>query len=678
MGLFNRKSKNQVNEAVNTGMKESQTLVLKDNSFVSVSALYPNELDVLNNSAVWSAVRYISTGISTLPLHTFKKSGKIRDIDTTHPVSKVLSTPNPYMTKSVFMEVMTLNLELFGVSYAEISWTENTMKKYPKMLLPISPRDIQVNALEGDLNYLYIPTGQYIAKENLLIILGSSLNGFLPLNPIKYMNSSLELAKAGEKLQQRYFEKGTMMGGVITVPKDFGLEEKQRIKTSFDGAFSGVHNSYGTVVLNDGVKYEPIKFSAEDNQLLESRNFTIQDVARRFGVSPYSLGDLSHATFSNVEQQALNDLKHTFLPRIVKFEEAMNQKLFTLKDRDTFYVKFSMEGMLRGDTATRYNAYNIALQTGFLTRNEARAFEDLNPIEGADTLFVPLNMVSMDTAKNYVPQGYIPVGEAVKVQHETDTIEEAVEVVEEEIQVLDEAFYLNERAKITASSKAQIERLLRKMLKQEIELLKTEIETLPQVGKEGFKDNYFKGVKAISLEYTDAFNAIFNDIATRLNPIIAKELNKTDLTSAADIETFVNNYTSTFIHRHSGKIVGDIYKAVERSTEDTLTADIEEITDNWKINLPAETREEESVRATNALTKTLFVAYGVTKMKSVAMGDACPICKKLDGKIVSVEGSFIDRDSNFEDEEGNVVRYRKSYSHPPFHKGCQCQIAPEA
>lgn len=669
MGLFNRKSKNVVNEAVET-VKENRELVLTDNSFVSISALYPNELDILNNSAVWSAVRYISSGISTLPLHTFRKNGKIREIDTTHPVSKILTNPNPFMTKSVFMEVMSINLELFGVAYAEITWTENTLKKYPKMLLPIAPRDIQVNAVDGDLHYLYVPTGQYIKKENLLIVLGSSLNGFLPINPIKYMKSSLDLAKAGEKLQQRYFEKGTMMGGIITVPKDFGLEEKQRIKTSFDSAFTGVHNSYGTVVLNDGVKYEPIKFNAEDNQLLESRNFTIQDVARRFGVSPYSLGDLSHATFSNVEQQALNDLKHTFLPRIVKFEEAINHKLFSQKDKETFYVKFSMEGMLRGDTATRYNAYNIALQTGFLTRNEIRAFEDLNPIENADTLFVPLNMVNLKTANDFVPQGYVGVGEAVEKKTE-------LEPIVEEIKILDEAYYIGERVKITNASKAQIEKLVRKMLKREIDLLQTEIQALPTKGLEGFKKDYSSQVHTIANEYREAFNVIFADIANRLNPIIAQELNKQNITSADEISKFVDNYTSSFIHRHSGKIVGDVYKAVERSTEDTITADLESVTDEWKMNLPAQTRDEESVRSTNAFTKTLFIAYGITKMRSVAMGDACPICRKLDGKIVSIEGSFINKDETFNDEEGNVVHYRKNYSHPPYHKGCQCSVAPE-
>lgn len=664
MGLFDRlRKKNEVKTEVK-GLEENRELVFTNNSFATISALYPSELDVLNNSAVWSAVRYISSVISTLPLHVFKKDGRVRDIDYTHPISKVLNTPNPYMTKSVFIEVMAINLELFGVSYAEITWTENTLNKYPKMILPISPRDIQVKVEKGNIRYFYIPNGEEIVKENLIVVMGSSLNGILPLNPIKYMKPSLEVASAGERLQKKYFEKGTMMGGVISVPRDYTNEDKQRLKVAFDSAFTGVGNAFGTVVLNEGIKYEPIKFNAEDSELLGARNFTIQDVARRFGVSPYALGDLSHATFSNVEQQSLNDIKHTFRPRIVKFEEAFNQKLFNKKDADKNYIKFSIEGLLRGDTSTRYNAYNVALQTGFLTRNEIRALEDMNPIEGADDLFVPLNMTTLDIAKDYNPNsppshyGYYNVGEVKE------------EVIEEKVD------YLEERVKITRSSKAKIEILVRKMLKQEIELLFKELEELETKGKEVFKKDYASGVNNITREYTEEFNKVFNDIALRLNPIIAKELGKTNLTGEDEILDFVEKYTEGFIHRHSGKIVGDVYRVVERNTQDTLRDEIEDRINDWKINLPAQTREEESVRSSNAFTKTLFVAYGVSKMKAVANYDACPICQQLDGKIVSIEGNFIDKNNDFEDGEGNKVYFRKSYSHPPWHQFCQCSIAP--
>jgi hypothetical protein len=218
--------------------------------------------------------------------------------------------------------------------------------------------------------------------------------------------------------------------------------------------------------------------------------------------------------------------------------------------------------------------------------------------------------------------------------------------------------------------------LVRKVLKKEIDVLNSQLSTIPTLGKEGFKKEYSKQVHNVAVEFENDFQSIFNDIATRLNPIIAKELNKSNLTSDAEIEAFVKNYTSTFIHRFTGKIVGDVYKTVDRATEDTLAADIEEVANDWKLNMPAEIRDEEAVRASNALARTIFTAYGVTKFKSVASGgDSCPICRKLDGKITSVEGSFINKDSVFEDSEGNLVYFRKNFKNPPYHKGCHCQIA---
>jgi hypothetical protein len=107
-----------------------------------------------------------------------------------------------------------------------------------------------------------------------------------------------------------------------------------------------------------------------------------------------------------------------------------------------------------------------------------------------------------------------------------------------------------------------------------------------------------------------------------------------------------------------------------------LAADIEEVANDWKLNMPSQVRDEESVRSSNAFTKTLFVAYGITKMKSVANGDACPICKAMDGKIVSISGTFINKDTDIEDSEGNKIHFNKNYSHGPFHNSCRCMVAP--
>lgn len=672
MGIFNRKKKVEETTQNTSKFEERANLVMTDNSFPSLSALYSNELDVLDNSAVWGAVKYLSSMVSTMPLHVFKKEGGSRIIDSNHPVSKVLNAPNPYMTKSVFLETMEINYELFGVSYAEILWSKGTLKKYPIMIVPISPRDIEVIVVDNQMNYLHLPSGKYIPREDLLIVMGSSMNGFLPMNPLKYMKSSVDLAKAGEKLQKRYFEKGTLLGGVITVPKDFTNDEKLRIKTSFDSAFTGSGNSFGTIVLNDGVVYNPIKFNAEDNQLLESRNFTIQEVARRFGVSPYALGDLSHATFSNVEQQALNDVKNTFRPRIVKFEEALNHILFNGKDKDTHYIKFSMEGLLRGDTATRYNAYHVALTDGFMNVDEVRALEDLNPIPDGtgEVFFVPMNYMNRKSAVDYVPQEYQsnPYGEAEVKPVETEIVEE--------IKPVEEIDALTEREQLVEASEKIIERLVRKMIRAERVAIKEQLETFSTTGLDTFKKNISTTINKISKEFTPEALEIYKSISNKLIPQIQKQVDNKDFTNQAEMDEFITKYVDGFIHRFSGKLVGDVYTISNKTTEDTAVEDFKDMGTNWGLNLAHEIKNEEKVRYTNSIVKTAFLYLGVTKMISVANAGACPICQKLDGKIVSIEGSFIDKNDEIDDGEGNVTNFKKSYAHPPYHRGCSCTIMP--
>lgn len=671
MNIFT-KYKNKKEEVKEAVVNES-TFIVSNNS--AISTLMPSELSrVFENSAVWGAVRYLSQTVSTLPVHIYKKENEKRTISYEHPVCKLLEEPNPYMTKSVFFETMMINLELFGIAYAEITFSSNG---YPISMYPIAPKDIQIIASDGKLIYKYLPNGTEILVSNLLIIMGSSTNGFLPLQPIRYMNGTLESSKAGDELQKRYLEKGTMAGGVITVPDSYSTEDKMRLKTAFDTSFAGVKNSFSTVVLSGGVTYEPLKFSAEDQQIIQTREFSIQEVARRFGVSPYVLGDLSHATFSNVEQQALQELRTTLLPRIVKLEEALNHKLFSTKDRSKYSIKYNMDAFLRGDTQTRYAAFGVAVQNGWMNINEVREKEDLNPVEDGDTFFVPLNYVSRKTASNYIPANYSIATEEVEVKLdkvEEPIIEEIKEPLEEEL--LTEEYFVEERREISASSKKKIERLTAKMMKAELALIDDNISMIEAQGVNPFKDFVNSSIGSVGLEYTEEFKAIFNEIATSINKSLMKQLGKETISNEDDLKEFIEKYTASFIHRHSGSIVHELIHTAEKTTPATAVEDFQETSSNLKMNLPRETAEEESVRSSNALIKAACIGYGITKLKAVVAPDACDFCQQLEGKVFGVEGYLITKVNDIEDGRGNVTHVKKNYSHFPIHKGCNCFVSP--
>jgi HK97 family phage portal protein len=676
MNIFNRNKNTKVEEStIRTELKED--VIFSGSNNTSISALFPSELSrVFDNSAVWAAVRYLSQTISTLPIHIYEKDEDRRTENYSHPVSKLLENPNPYMTKSVFFETMIINLELFGISYAEITKSSNG---FPISLYPITPKDIQVSVSNGNLIYKYLPNGTELSTENLLIIMGGSITGFIPLRPIQYMNGTLELSKAGEDLQKKYLQKGTMAGGIINVPDSYNNEDKLRIKTNFDNSLSGTGNAFKTVVLSGGVSYEPLKFSAEDQQMIQTREFSIQEVARRFGVSPYVLGDLSHATFSNVEQQALQEMRTTLLPRIVKIEEALNNKLFKAKEKGKYSIKYNMDGFLRGDTATRYAAYGEALQNGWMNINEVRRKENLNPTEDGDTFFVPLNYVSRKTATNYIPNTYVSVNEEVKEEIREPIIEEEIiEKVEKPIkeELLTESYFIEERKTISTTAKKKIERLTAKMLKKELALIEENISVIESQGVSSFQELVNSAVGKISLEYTEDFQIIFNEIASSINKSLMKQLGKNTLADEEDLKSFIEKYTASFIHRHTGEIIHQIIKTAEKTTPTTAIEDFQETSENLKMNLPRDTAEEESVRSSNALIKAASISYGITKLKAVVAPDACDFCQQFNGKVFGVEGYLAAKGSEVEDGDGNKTYIKKDYSHFPLHKGCQCFISP--
>lgn len=660
MKLFNKTKQENHSNKKNT-IKEATFF---GDSNLTISALFPSQLSkVFGNSAVWAAVRYLSQTISTFPIHLYEKDKENRKINYEHPVSNLLNTPNKYMTKSTFFETMIINLELFGIAYAEITFSSNN---YPLSVFPIAPNDIYVSVENGTLTYTYTPTGDKIPSENLLIIMGSSTSGFFPLKPIHYMDNLLDSTRAGEELQKRYLERGTIIGGVINVPDSYSNEDKRRLKTNFDTSFGG-NNAYSSVVLSNGVTYEPLKFSAEQQQLIQTREFNIQEVARRFGVSPYVLGDLSHATFSNVEQQALQELRTTLLPRIIKIEEALNNKLFSNKDKRRYSIKFNMDGFLRGDTKNRYEAYGNAIQNGWMNINEVRALENLNPVDDGNTFFVPLNYVSREVATKYIPANYSQTAQ-----------KEEVETVKEEIkeELLTESYFIEERREISFSSKKKIERLTSKMLKKEIEEIERQLPVLNSQGIQTFKNEVNSSIGKISLEYSDEFKEIFNEISVKINKSLMKQLSKDKLSDEESLKEFIEKYTSSFIHRHSGNIVHAIIKTSEKTTPAEAENDFKETINKLKQDLPRETAEEESVRSSNAFIKAAAIGYGLTKLKAVVAPDACDFCKQLEGKVFGVEGNLISKGNTMVDSEGNKVEVKKNYSHFPIHKGCKCFISP--
>jgi HK97 family phage portal protein len=365
----------------------------------SASGISVNEYTALNLSAVWAAVTVIAGTIASLPLILYKRlpnGGKERDVD--HPTYELLhDAPNPEMTAMVFRETLQAHVLLWGNGYAEIQRDEAGR---PKALWPITPDVIEPFREDGSGRLRYRVTQTNGAQvtldpDRILHIPGLGFDGIRGYSVIYKARESLGLLSASERFGSTFFGNGAWPGLVAQHPGKLNEAAHTRLKTSLNEALQGPNRAHSVIVTEEGIKIEKTTIPPNDAQFLETRRFQILEVARWFNIPPHKLRDLERATFSNIEQQGIDwviDLRLW----LVRWEQEIRRKLISRLERKRQFAEHLVDGLLRGDTATRYGAYSVARNWGWMSTNEIRSLENLNPVEGGDMYLVPLNMVPAD------------------------------------------------------------------------------------------------------------------------------------------------------------------------------------------------------------------------------------------------------------------------------------------
>ncbi len=345
----------------------------------------------LKYTAVWGCVRIISESLAVLPLNLYRVDGKKREIARDHIAHQLVhDSPNDEMTSFVFREMMQAHLLTSGNAYAPIV---RDSANRPRKLLPISPSEIEPVRKRGRLAYKIKGRDRLRDAANVLHIPGLGFDGIKGFSPIAMHREAIGLGLAAQEFGATFFGNGATLSGVLEVPGDLGDNGATRLRDQWNKAHSGTGNAHKTAVLEFGTKYQSIGVPPEDAQFLETRKFQITDIARIYRVPPHMLADLERATFSNITEQDLAFVKHTMIPWLVRWEQELNRKLLSQEERETMFFKFNVAGLLRGDIKSRYESYQIGRQQGFLSVNDIRELEDMNPINGGDVYLEPLNMV---------------------------------------------------------------------------------------------------------------------------------------------------------------------------------------------------------------------------------------------------------------------------------------------
>ena len=235
-----------------------------------------------------------------------------------------------------------------------------------------------------------------LSPYEVLHIPGLGFDGLVGYSPIAMAKNAIGMAIACEEYGARFFANGAAPGGVLEHPGV--LKNPEKIRESWQNAYGGSTNSHKIAVLEEGMKYTPIGISPEQAQFLETRKFQINEIARIFRVPPHMLADLEKSSFSNIEQQSLEFVKYTLDPWVIRWEQSIYRSLFSESEKRMYFVKFNLEGLLRGDYASRMSGYATARQNGWMSANDIRELEnmDLIPAEdGGDLYLINGNMIPM-------------------------------------------------------------------------------------------------------------------------------------------------------------------------------------------------------------------------------------------------------------------------------------------
>ena len=375
-----------------------------------------NERSAMQMTAVYSCVRILSEAVASLPVHVYRyndSGGKEKALD--HSLYFLLhDEPNPEMTSFAFRETLMTHLLLWGNAYAQII---RNGKGEIIGLYPLMPDRMTVDRDDkGRLYYEYQLSSDdahtmkgstvILQPKDVLHIPGLGFDGLVGYSPIAMAKNAIGLAIAAEEYGSKFYANGAAPSGVLEHPGT--LKDPSKVRESWTQTFGGSSNANKVAVLEEGMKYTPISISPNEAQFLETRKFQINEIARIFRVPPHMVGDLEKSSFSNIEQQSLEFVKYTLDPWISRWEQNMMRSLLTDDEKTTYFIKFNVDGLLRGDYQSRMNGYAIGRQNGWMSANDIRELENLDRIPeefGGDLYLINGNMTKLQDAGIFAESG---------------------------------------------------------------------------------------------------------------------------------------------------------------------------------------------------------------------------------------------------------------------------------
>lgn len=379
----------------------------------SKTGLRVNPDTALSSSAVYACVQVRAQTLAGLPCGLFRRlpdGDKKEAVD--HPLHRLISTsPHPELTSFEWREMMSGHIDLRGNAYAQIVRDGSGMVR---RLVPLHPDRVTVRrSLEPDQQgirplFYEITNPGYggvarLPASEILHLRDFGGDGIIGYSRIRVACEAIGLAMAADEHAARMFSNGARPAGVLQHPNKMGPDGQKNFRKSWGEIYGGVSNSGKIAILEEGMTFNDIGLTNTDAQLLESRKFSRSEIASIFRVPPHKIGDLERATFSNIEYQSIEFAQDCLLPMCERWEQRLNLTLLTDEEQKDLFFSFNLAGLLRGDLSSRYNAYKVGREGGWLSVNDIRSTEGMSRIKGGDAYLTPLNMTTSQAREALEP-----------------------------------------------------------------------------------------------------------------------------------------------------------------------------------------------------------------------------------------------------------------------------------
>lgn len=373
--------------------------------FISGEPVTDSECDVdtdvaLKYSAVFACCRVLSETYASVPILLYKKNEAGREAVTDLPIYDILHTvPNEEMSHFNYSEAMMMSMNTGGNAIAQ------RLVNKSGELVGLYPINAMVDRDKETKKLIYkIGSGnaqRTLQRTEVFHVPGPSLDGINGLSPISYAASAIRLGLSYEQFGIHFFRNAANPSGAFTNPGELGEEAYQRLKKQLKEQYTGIKNTGTPMLLEGGLDWKQFTVNPTDAQLIESKNFQIEDICRIYRVPQHLVNKLDRSTFSNIEQQSLEFIVYTMLPIFKRYEECMNAQLLTPEQRRAgYFLEHKVDGLLRGDSAARSTFYASGRQWGWLSVNDIRRLENLPSVDGGDIYLQPANMIEAGSGQS--------------------------------------------------------------------------------------------------------------------------------------------------------------------------------------------------------------------------------------------------------------------------------------